>query len=115
MNSKLSMKTKGGTKCSVSYNDFVVLLSIQASGMTMVSNATTSELVLPSGVTPVVGNLFIMVNVMTAAWIPSGINAYIHFPNGSRQPTIRFTSGQSITNAVILGTFAFPRSWFYIT
>ena len=99
----------------MSYNNSVALLSIQASGLTMNSNTSTSAIQLPAGITPCVGSMFITVNVMTAAWVPSGITAYIHFPNGSRVPTIRFTGGQSISNAVIVGTFAFPRGWFYIT
>ena len=106
------MQHKNGIGCSVSYNDSMVIINIQVAGLTMNSNTTTTKITLPDNVAPTVGSVFINTNVLNGAWGPCNVEAYLHF-NG-RNPTIRYNVG-SVSDAVIVGCFTFPRSWFKIT
>ena len=112
LNSKLIMQHKNGIGCSVSYNDSMVIINIQVAGLTMNSNTTTTKITLPDNVAPTVGSVFINTNVLNGAWGPCNVEAYLHF-NG-RNPTIRYNVG-SVSDAIIVGCFTFPRSWFKIT
>ena len=114
MNSKLAVMNKGGTGCTVYYDGAWIVIELLTRGATQSSGQDSNALILPTGITPT-RDVYISVNVMTAGWIPSDITAYIVFSNGKRNATMRFTNSRSISNAVILGTFAFPRSFFTIS
>ena len=112
LNSKLTLQSRNGIGCSVSYNDSMVIINIQVAGLTMNSNTVTTKIALPDNIMPTAGSIFVNTNVLNGAWGPCNVEAYLHF-NG-RNPVIRYNVG-SVSNAVIVGCFTFPRSWFEIT
>ena len=101
-----------GTGVSVYYNSSITILNIQASNVSANNNVTLEDVVLPDGVLPTADRPILM-PIMGANWYPTDQIAYLNFGVGKSKPVFRIKSGQtSISNAVLVGCFAFPTGFF---
>ena len=110
----MQLKSKQGLGCIVYYNDTIVVIYLQATGIHQDSGVASPFIALPEGITAK-GNVWITTEVLNSYWIPNGKSAFISFPAGVRNATIAFTDSWSAISEVITGTHVFPRSSFNIT
>ena len=109
------MKTLSGTGLFVYYNDNILVMRIQVNSLTFDNPATgISGLALPDGVTPNT-DVPVMIPLMNNAWYPTDHIAYLNFTTGNQKPNIRVAQElESVTGAVLRGTFVFPISHFTV-
>lgn len=96
------------------FNDFLVLIEINASILST-QNEKNDSLKLPKNVGASQqgsNGVWIVTPVISQNWEPLKETAYITF-NSDGSSSIRF-SNKSLSNVVIIGSFAFPRNFFNI-
>lgn len=113
----MAMSFRGGIGCDVWYNDAVVLLRINVTGLTAKSgDIVTDKIVLPTGVT-LRGNMDIniLISAMSNAWNPTGQIIYIAFTGSTGvSPEVRAIDYGPIDNVTLQGIYSLPRAIFTI-
>lgn len=112
LNNKTELKVKQGTGITVFYNSQILYFYIQLNSLTANNNEELTQIVLPNGVIPN-SDSFIMCELLSSGWRPSGIVASLNFSTSGSSPTIRF-SVDSVSNSVLIGTFIMSRNRFNI-
>lgn len=109
------METLSGTGVYVYYNSNILVMRIQVNGLTFNNPATEiSGISLPAGVTPNT-DIPVMIPLMNNSWYPTDHIAYLNFAAGNQKPNIRVAQElESVTGAVLRGTFVFPISQFTV-
>ena len=109
------METLSGTGVYVYYNSNILVMRIQVNSLTFNNPATEiSGISLPAGVTPNT-DIPVMIPLMNNSWYPTDHIAYLNFAAGKQNPNIRVAQEiESVTGAVLRGTFVFPISQFAI-
>ena len=76
------------------------------------NNATLEGMTLPDGVLPTADKP-ILIPILSASWYPTDQIAYLNFGVGKSKPIFRIKSGgESVSNVVLAGCFAFPTGFF---
>ena len=114
---KTNLKYAEGTGCNVFYNNSVVFIHLNASGVTAANDEIITKIVLPEGIgVKLYRAVWILTNLMGSNWIPTNEAIYLSFGDAHtlKSPAFRVKSG-SVSNATIAGTYVFPRDLFDIT
>ena len=115
LNNNREMKQRGGTNLNVVYNDSVVFITLLGSNVSINNHEVSTEFALPDGVLPN-ADRYIIAPLMDSGWRPTNKIAYFNFKVATKNPIIRLsTDTTSVSYAVIVGTYAFPRNYFSIT
>ena len=114
---KTNLKYAEGTGCNVFYNNSVVFIHLNVSGITAANDEIITKIVLPDGISvKLYRPVWILANLMGSNWIPTNEAIYLSFGDAHtlKSPAFRVKSG-SVSNATIAGTYVFPRDLFDIT
>ena len=115
LNNKTEMKQRNGAGIKVFYNANVVFLPLSCINITKNNNEENTVVALPDGVRAI-SDIAVLIPIMDQGWRPTNRIAYFNFPSGGANPSTRLSvDTTSVSNVVVIGTYAFPRSYFNIT
>lgn len=119
LNSNAEMTTLSGTGVTLYYNDYVVVLAFNVTGLSFTSDERTdltSTIVWPNGVEPTRAFYF-QTTVMKSSWTPTGVQLYLRFSNHSSSGdyNISGATNADISSGVLADTRVVPRSFLSIS